>query len=141
MKFILSFLITGAILSASPSYKLSLGHAALNSSTLCDPSKVGPSASIKYDAPKFDFPTTHTIKCDLPTLPKCEPVEVAKCTPAPVICSKPTTPVIDCPKVPGCPKPPVIPCSPSSAPEPASYALIGVGLATAGVARKFRAKK
>jgi hypothetical protein len=138
MKFILSFLISGAILSASSSSKLSLGNGVLSDNVLCSPVVVANPTPIKCDSPTLQIPTVSTIKCDLPVLPKCEPPVVSKCTPAPVICPTPKTPVIECPKDPA-PK-----CDPgpkSATPEPSSYALLGAGLVTAGVARRFRSKK
>jgi hypothetical protein len=139
MKFILSFLITGAILSASSSSKLSLGNGVLSDNVLCSPVVVANPTPIKCDSPTLQIPTVSTIKCDLPVLPKADLPVLAKCTPAPVICPTPVTPVIECPKDPSTPKCPTTPGS--ATPEPASYALLGAGLVTAGVAHRFRAKK
>jgi len=114
MKFILSFLLTTAILSAGTSFKLSVGNAALNDNSLLSPvSALNPPASIQC-TPTLPIPTTTTIQISLPTVAQCNPPVVAKCTPAPPSCN-PTL-------------------------EPASYALLGAGLVTAGVARKFRTK-
>jgi hypothetical protein len=141
MKIIVSFLMTSAFLSASTSFNLNVGHAALTPSTLCNPVNVfTPPTPIKCDLPKLQIPTVPTIKCDLPTIAKCDPPVVTKCTPAPVICPQPKVPVIDCPKGPN--PTPTSENGPSNAtPEPASYALVGAGLVTAGVARKLRGNK
>jgi hypothetical protein len=141
MKFILSFLIAGAILSANTSVKLSLGNAALNDKILCNPVNIFTAPTPIQCPPVLQIPTVPTIKCDLPVLAQCPPV-VVKCTPAPVICQPPVTPPIPCPPVsPKCPTPPAPPTGPNCAtPEPASYGLLGIGLFTAGVARRFRKK-
>jgi hypothetical protein len=143
MKFILSFLIVSTILSADTCVKLSVGNAALTSTTLCNPVNIfTPPTPIKC-LPVLQIPTIPTILCNLPVLAECAPPVVVKCTPAPVICPPPVTPPIPCPPVsPKCPTPPAPPVGPNCAtPEPASCALLGVGLLTAGIARRFRAKK
>jgi hypothetical protein len=138
MKFILSFIVASAILSAGPSSKLSLGNAALTQETLCAPTNIfTPSTPIKC-SPAAPVATTPTIKCDLPVVAQASAPNCDKVTTAPVICPTPKTPVIECPKDPT----PVTPKVPTSAtPEPASYALLGFGLVTAGVARRFRSNK
>jgi hypothetical protein len=141
MKFILSFLIATAILSADTCVKLSLGNAALSNQVLCAPVNIfTPPTPIKC-VPVLSIPTIPTILCNLPTAPQCPPVVIAKC-PAPIICPPPVTPPIPCPPVsPKCPTPPAPPTGPNCAtPEPASFALLGIGLFTAGVARRFRKK-
>jgi hypothetical protein len=142
MKFILSFLIASAILSANTSVKLSVGNAALSDSILCNPVNIfTPPTPIK-DVPVLQIPTIPTIQCNLPVVAQCAPPVIPKC-PAPIICPPPVTPPIPCPPVsPKCPAPPTPPSGPNCAtPEPTSCALLGVGLLTAGVARRFRAKK
>ncbi len=138
MKFILSFLIATTILSADTCFKLSLGNAALTPNILCNPvSIVTPPAPVQCAPPTLTLPTTSVIKCDLPTITPTPAPIVSKCTPVPIVCPTPVTPVIEGTKVPTSPtqcKP-----TPSSAtPEPSSYALLGAGLMTAGLARKFR---
>ena len=145
MKFILSFLIATTILSADNCVKLSIGNAALTDKDLCAPVTIfTPPTPIKCVTP-LPIPTVSTIKCDLPTTPQCPPPVVTKVTPVPVICPTPTPAPIDCPKVPTNPvegPQPGTPTGPSTAtPEPGSMALVGAGLVTAGVARKFRKNK
>ncbi len=137
MKFFLSFVILTSVLSADTCYKLGLGNAALTPEKLCAPNTTV-TAGIKCDSPASQLPTQSSIKCDLPTTKPTPAPIVAKCTPLPVECPKPTTPVI--PTGGKCdPTPPKTPSTPS-APEPASYALLGAGLVTAGVARRLRKK-
>ncbi len=110
MKFILSFLTATTLLSAGSSSNLNLGNAALTPTVLCTPSN---------------------------NLTPPAPV-VFQCAPLPVTPPKSPVPVIPVPNTPGskCPDP-----TPTSAtPEPSSYALLGAGLMTAGLARKFRKK-
>jgi len=140
MKFIFSFLIVSSILSADTSFNLNLANLALTPSVLCAPAPTTPVSTVQpvltqCPLPTVTAPTQPTINCDqVPTV-----TTVVKCTPAPVICQP--KPVIECPTT------PVIPvnCHPgtpsSATPEPASYALVGAGLMTAGIARKFRSKK
>jgi hypothetical protein len=69
MKFILSFLIATAILSADTCVKLSLGDAALSSKVLCAPVNIfTPPTPIKC-VPVLSIPTIPTILCNLPTMP------------------------------------------------------------------------
>jgi len=141
MKFILSFLIATALLSANTSLKLSLGNAALNDNTLCNPVNIFTPPTPIQCPPVLKIPTVPTIQCNLPVPVRCPPPVVAKCTPAPVICPPPVTPPIECP-APKCPTTPVPPSTPNCAtPEPASTALFGVGLLAVGIVRRFRAKK
>jgi hypothetical protein len=142
MKFILSFLIGCAILSANTSVKLSVGNAALNSNILCNPVNIFTAPTPIQCPPVLQIPTVPTIQCNLPVLAQCAPPVVIKCTPAPVICPPPVTPVIECPTGPKCPTTPIIPSTPNCAtPEPASSALLGVGLLAAGLVSRFRARK
>jgi hypothetical protein len=98
-----------------------------------------PPAPLQFLPPALPISTVPTIQCSLPTIAPPPSISVSKCTSAPVICPPPTTPVIACPKSPVPPS--CNPCpTPSATPEPASYALVGVGLMTAGIARKFRKK-
>jgi hypothetical protein len=141
MKFILSFLIVTTALSADTCLKLSLGNAALTPAALCAPVNIfTPVTPIKCDSPTVQIPTEAVIKCNVPTIVPTPTPIVSKCTPVPVLCPTPATPVIDCPKVSTNPKDcdptPKIPTS--AVPEPSSYALLGAGLMTAGLARKFR---
>ncbi len=140
MKFILSFIVISTVLSAETSYKLNLGNAALTPEALCSPNNaLTPPTPIKCDSPTLQIPTQNTIKCNLPTPTPAPAPIVSKCTPAPIECPKAPTPIIEngggkCNPAPN-------PHGPSTAtPEPASYALLGAGLMTAGIARRFRKK-
>ena len=144
MKFILSFLIVSTILSADTCYKLGVGNAALTPEKLCAPvNSLTPPTPIKCEPVTQPIQVTSTIKCDLPTPAPAPAPVVSKCTPLPVECPKPATPVIEsgngkC----GNPNTPVTPQVPntSAVPEPASYALLGAGLITAGIARRYAKK-
>ncbi len=139
MKFILSFIALSSILSASTCYKLSLGNAALTPAILCNQNNTFTTNTIKCTSPSLQLPTETTIKCNLPTVTPTPITVNSKCTPAPIECPKPVTPVIE-PGNPGCKTP--TPTGPNCAtPEPASYALVGAGLVTAGIARRLRAPK
>jgi len=139
MKFILSFIVITTALSAETSYKLTLGNAALTPEALCSQNNTfTQQAPVKCDSPTLQIPTQNTIKCTLPTpVPAPTPI-VSKCTPAPIDCPTPPVPVIEnggskCNPTPD-------PKTSTAAPEPASYALLGAGLMTAGIARRFRKK-
>jgi hypothetical protein len=140
MKFILSFIIITTALSADTCFKLSLGNAALTPATLCSPiNSMTPLTPIKCEPVTPVIDTQNTIKCNLPTpVPAPAPI-VTKCTPAPIECPTPVAPVIE-PGGGGKCNPTPTPSTPSSTPEPASYALLGGGLVTAGLARRFRKK-
>jgi hypothetical protein len=143
MKFILSFLIVSTILSADTCVKLSVGNAALSDKVLCSPVNIFTPATPIKCLPVLQIPTVPTIKCDLPVVAMCPTPVSVKCTPAPIVCPHPVTPVIPCPPTsPKCPTTPVDPSTPSSAtPEPASSALLGAGLLAMGVARRYRVRK
>ena len=140
MKFILSFIVIATALSAETSYKLNLGHAALTPEELCSQNNTFTQQSpVKCDSPTLQISTKPTIKCTLPTpVPTPAPI-VSKCTPAPIDCPTPPTPVIENGSGGKC-NPTPDPHSPTATPEPASYALLGAGLMTAGIARRFRKK-
>jgi hypothetical protein len=141
MKFTLSFLIVTTLLSANTSYKLGLGNAALTPEALCSQNNtLSQPTPIKCEPVTQPINTKSTIKCDLPTSkPTADPI-VSKCAPITVECPKPTTPIIE--KGGKCdPGPtPQDPRTAAATPEPASYALLGVGLVGAGLARRFRKK-
>jgi hypothetical protein len=144
MKFILSFLIITSALSADTCFKLSLGNAALTPSILCNPVNIfTPVTPLKCPLPSLQLPTEAVIKCDLPTSIATPAPIVTKCAPIAIICPPVVAPVIECPKSPiTAPKCDPTPTVPNCAtPEPSSYALLGAGLMTAGVARKLRNKK
>jgi hypothetical protein len=138
MKFILSFLIVTTALSASTCFKLSVGNAALTPEILCSQNNTfTPVAPIDCKPVTLQIPTQNTIKCDLPTSTPTPTLDLSKCTPAPIICPPVVSPI----------PPPASNCNPepnpkttSAVPEPASYALLGAGLMTAGVARRLRKK-
>jgi hypothetical protein len=138
MKFIFSFLIASALLSASTSTKLSLGNAALNDKILCNPVNIFTPPTPIHGAPELKIPTTSTIRCDLPIAALCKPVIIPKCPP--VVSKPPVTPPIPCPPVsPKCPTPPTPPTGPNCAtPEPRTYALLGLGLFAVGLVRRFK---
>jgi hypothetical protein len=144
MKFILSFLIITTALSADTCFKLSLGNAALTQEKLCAPVNIfTPVTPIKCPLPSLQLPTEAVIKCDLPTSIPIPETIVTKCVPIAIICPPVAAPVIECPKSPitppKCDPTPIVPNCVT--PEPSSYALLGAGLMTAGVARKLRSKK
>jgi len=141
MKFILSFIVITTALSADTSYKLNLGNAALTPEALCSQNNTfTQQAPVKCDSPTLQLNTQNTIKCTLPTpVPAPAPI-VSKCTPAPIDTHTPPTPVIENGGGGKC-NPTPDPHTPTTAtPEPASYALLGAGLMTAGIARRFRRK-
>jgi len=164
MKLILSFIMTTALLSATNCVNLNVGNAALTTSILCKPVTITPVVQqLSLTLPTLQIPTSSAIKCSLPTVAPT-PAPVINCTPTPVVvectptpvsvqcapkqvvtqCAPPVTPictptpVIECPApTPKCPTP--TPSLPNcAAPEPGSFALLGAGLLTAGLARKFR---
>jgi len=143
MKFILSFLIATTILSADTCLKLSLGNAALTPTVLCSPVNILPPVTpILCPLPILQIPTVPTIQCNLPTITPTPAPVLTQCTPAPIICPTPT-PVEGLPTGNQCnptPTPTPSPSNPCATPEPASYALLGAGLMTAGIARKFYKK-
>lgn len=142
MKFILSFLIVSTILSADTCYKLGVANAALTPNTLCAPvNSLTPVTPIKCEPVIQPIQIKSTIKCDLPTpAPTPTPI-VSKCTPLPVECPKKPSPIVDNGKCtdPNTPVTPQVPKT-SAVPEPASYALLGAGLITAGIARRYGKK-
>ena len=141
MKFILSFLIATTFLSASTCVKLSLGNAALTPAILCSPvNTLTPVTPILCPLPVLQIPTVPTIECNLPTIKPTPAPVLTQCTPAPIICPTPVT--VDLPTGSKCnPTPtPSTPSKPCATPEPASYALLGAGLMTASIARKFSKK-
>ena len=140
MKFILSFLIVTTVLSADTCFKLSVGKAALTPQALCSQSNtLTTQTPIDCKPVTQQIPTQNTIKCDIPTPTPAPPPNVSKCTPAPIICPPPAMPPIPPTSIICNPLP--TPTTPNSAtPEPASYALLGAGLMTAGIARRFRKK-
>jgi len=143
MKFVLSFLVVTTVLSAGTCFKLNLGNAALTPENLCSQDNaLSHSTPLKCEPVTQQLTTQSTIKCDLPnSKPAPEPI-VSKCTPVPVECPKHDTPIIDKSRKCGDPDPgnPDPRTSSVATPEPASYALLGAGLVTAGLARRLRKK-